>query len=93
MTLMMVAVVLLARIWESKVREEKEENADEKDETKQAAQNQLHFRFHLRVCLIMMLVIMEVMIIKNMKTIIFNNLYSKFCLGSCLRGSQYRTTL
>ena len=47
MTLKMVAVVLLARIWESKVREEKEENADEKSETKQAAQNQLHFPFHL----------------------------------------------
>jgi len=36
----------LARIWESKVREEKKENADEKDKTKQTARNQLRFRFH-----------------------------------------------
>jgi len=41
-------VPLLARIWESKFREEKEEKADDKDETKQAAQNQLHFHFHRR---------------------------------------------
>ena len=35
----MMMMVLLARIWESKVREEKKENADEKDETKQTTRN------------------------------------------------------
>jgi len=38
---------LLAGIWESNVREEKDENTDDKEESKQAAQNQLHFPFHL----------------------------------------------
>ena len=45
--ILMMMMVLLARIGESKVREEKKENAAEKDETKEAARNQLHFCFHL----------------------------------------------
>ena len=53
MIFMMMMMVLLARIWESKVREEKNENADEKDETKQTARNQLRFRFHLWVSIFM----------------------------------------
>ena len=43
----MMMMVLLARIWESKVREEKKENADDKDETKQTGNRQLHFGFQL----------------------------------------------
>ena len=43
----MMMMRLLAGIWESNVREEKEENADDKEESKQAAHNQLHFPFHL----------------------------------------------
>ena len=45
-------MVLLAGVWEAEVREEKEEEADEEDETKQAAHNQLCFRFHLSVLIL-----------------------------------------
>ena len=55
MMMMMMTMQLLARIWESEVREEKEENADDKDETKQAAQNQLHFHFHLWIMIVAMM--------------------------------------
>ena len=48
MTMILINIILLlAGIWESKVREEKDEDADDKDENKEAAQNQLHFPFHL----------------------------------------------
>ena len=47
-----MTMVLLAGVWEAEVREEKEEEADEEDETKQAAHNQLCFRFHLSVLIL-----------------------------------------
>ena len=53
MIFMMKMMVLLARIWESKVREEKKENADEKDKTKQTTRNQFRFSFHLWVLIFM----------------------------------------
>ena len=53
--MMIMTMLLLARIWESDVREEKKENADDKDETKQATRNQLHFRFHLWILTVTMM--------------------------------------
>ena len=47
-------MLLLAGIWESNVREEKDENANNEKESKQAAQNQLHFPFHLRMMTVTM---------------------------------------
>ena len=48
----MMTMLLLAGVWEAQIREEKEEKADEEDETKQAAHNQLCFRFHLSLLIL-----------------------------------------
>ena len=63
--LIMTMLQLLARIWESKVREEKEENADDEKESKQAAHNQLHFPFHLWMMTVTMMEMIKWMVTIN----------------------------